>query len=165
MLWFSNIRGLLTDLAYRLCVRMLRLSAVSDSATPCTLACQAPLSMGFPSEEHWSGLPCAFPVYLPYPRVEPTFPESPALSGDSLPWILYHWAIIDFMPLAKKYILVREKAMTTHSRVLAWWIPGTGEPGGLPSMGSHRVEHNWSDLAAAAAAAEHILAICSKWCC
>ena len=41
--------------------------------------------------------------------------------------------------------------MATHSRVLAWRIPGTGEPGGLPSMGSHRVGHGCSDLAAAAA--------------
>ena len=46
-----------------------------------------------------------------------------------------------------------EEEMATHSSVLAWRIPGTGEPGGLPSMGSHRVRHNWSDLAAAAAAA------------
>jgi len=43
--------------------------------------------------------------------------------------------------------------MATHSSVLAWRIPGTGELGGLPSMGSHRVGHDWSDLAAAAAAA------------
>ena len=43
--------------------------------------------------------------------------------------------------------------MATHSSVLAWRIPGMGEPGGLPSMGSHRVRHDWSDLAAAAAAA------------
>ena len=42
--------------------------------------------------------------------------------------------------------------MATHSSVLAWRIPGTEEPGGLPSMGSHRVGHNWSNLAAAAAA-------------
>ena len=35
-----------------------------------------------------------------------------------------------------------EKAMATHSSVLAWRIPGTGEPGGLPSMGLHRVRHN-----------------------
>ena len=41
--------------------------------------------------------------------------------------------------------------MATHSCVLAWRIPGTGESGGLPSMGSHRVGHDWSDLAAAAA--------------
>ena len=46
-----------------------------------------------------------------------------------------------------------EKEMATHSSVLAWRIPGTGEPGGLPSMGSHRVGHDWGDLAAAAAAA------------
>ena len=39
--------------------------------------------------------------------------------------------------------------MATHSSVLAWRIPGTGEPGGLPSMGSHRVGHDWSGLAAA----------------
>ena len=44
-----------------------------------------------------------------------------------------------------------EKEMATHSTLLAWRIPGTGEPGGLPSMGSHRVGHDWSDLAAAAA--------------
>ena len=35
-----------------------------------------------------------------------------------------------------------EKEMATHSSVLAWRIPGTGEPGGLPSMGSHRVGHD-----------------------
>ena len=39
--------------------------------------------------------------------------------------------------------------MATHSSVLAWRTPGTREPGGLPSMGSHRVRHDWSDLAAA----------------
>ena len=44
-----------------------------------------------------------------------------------------------------------EKEMATHSSVLAWRIPGMGEPGGLPSMGSHRDRHDWSDLAAAAA--------------
>ena len=46
--------------------------------------------------------------------------------------------------------------MATHSSVLAWRIPGTGEPGGLPSVGSHRVGHDWSDLAVAAAAAAWI---------
>ena len=44
-----------------------------------------------------------------------------------------------------------EKEMATHSSTLAWRIPGAEESGGLPSMGSHRVGHNWSDLAAAAA--------------
>ena len=42
--------------------------------------------------------------------------------------------------------------MAPHSSVLALRIPGTGEPGGLPSMGSHRVGHDWHDSAAAAAA-------------
>ena len=44
--------------------------------------------------------------------------------------------------------------MVTHSSVVAWRIPGTEEPSGLPSMGSHKVGHDWNNLAAAAAAAE-----------
>ena len=52
-----------------------------------------------------------------------------------------------------------EKEMATHSSVLAWRIPGMGEPGGLPSLGSRRVGHDWSDLAAAAAA----VTICSDF--
>ena len=52
-----------------------------------------------------------------------------------------------------------EREMATHSSVLAWRIPGTGEPGGLPSLGSHRVRHDWSDLAAAAAAPAHEIVI------
>ena len=47
--------------------------------------------------------------------------------------------------------------MATLSSVLAWRIPGMGEPGGLPSVGSHRVRHGCSDLAAAAAAATSVL--------
>ena len=45
--------------------------------------------------------------------------------------------------------------MASDSSVLAWRIPGTGEPGGLPSMGSHRVGHNWCNLAAAAGKMEN----------
>ena len=44
-----------------------------------------------------------------------------------------------------------EKEMAAHSSVLVWRIPGMEEPGGLPSMGSHRVGHDWSDLAVAVA--------------
>ena len=56
-----------------------------------------------------------------------------------------------------------EKEMVTHSSVLAWRIPGTAEPGGLLSMGSHRIRHDLRDLAAAAAAAAlHLL---SRLCC
>ena len=50
-----------------------------------------------------------------------------------------------------------EKETATHSSVLAWRIPGAGEPGGLPSMGSHRVRHDWSDLAAAASSSVQFL--------
>ena len=42
--------------------------------------------------------------------------------------------------------------LVEHSSILAWRIPGTGEPRGLPSMGSHRVGQDWSDLAVVAAA-------------
>ena len=54
-----------------------------------------------------------------------------------------------------------EKEMATHSSVFAWRIPWTGEPGGLPSMGSHRVGHDWCDLAAAAAISVSQEQICS----
>ena len=55
-----------------------------------------------------------------------------------------------------------EKETATHSSVLAWRTPGTAEPCGLPSVGSHRVGHDWSDLAAAAAAAS-FKCICYHW--
>ena len=53
--------------------------------------------------------------------------------------------------------------MATHSSVLAWRIPGTGEPGGPPSLGSHRVGHDWSDLAAAAAARDTFVMMIHFW--
>ena len=75
---------------------------------------------------------------------------------DGGPWwaavhgVAKNWTrLSDFTFTFHFYVL--EKEMATHSGVLAWRIPGTGEPGGLPSMGSHRVGHDWSDLAAAAA--------------
>ena len=54
--------------------------------------------------------------------------------------------------LKKYFIKFLEKEMATHSSILAWRIPGTGEPGGLPSIVLHRVGHDGSDLTAAAAA-------------
>ena len=57
-----------------------------------------------------------------------------------------------------------EKEMATHSSVLAWRIPGMGEPGGLLSVGSHRVGHDWSDLAAATAAVPFSPAV-YEWSC
>ena len=46
------------------------------------------------------------------------------------------------LPIKVHLVKAMEKEMATHSSVLAWRIPGTGEPGGLPSMGSHRVRHD-----------------------
>ena len=56
-----------------------------------------------------------------------------------------------------------EKEMAAHSRVLAWRVPGTGEPGGLPSMGSHRIGHDWSGLATAAYITLYITALNLLW--
>ena len=69
--------------------------------------------------------------------------------SDTTEWLHFHFHAL-------------EKEMTTHSSVLAWRIPGTGEPDGLPSVGSHRVGHDWSDLAAAAAACLKSDAVCLR---
>ena len=61
------------------CAKLL--SRVQLFATPWTIACQAPLSMGFFRQECWSGLPCPPPGDLPNPGIEP---RSPALQADSL---------------------------------------------------------------------------------
>ena len=55
-----------------------------------------------------------------------------------------------YLEIGAGRICCMEKDIATHSTVLAWRIPGMGEPGGLPSMGSHRVRHDLSDLAAVA---------------
>ena len=54
---------------------------VSDSVTPWTVVHQAPLSMGFPRQEYWSGFPCPPSGDLPNPGIEPASPEFPALAG------------------------------------------------------------------------------------
>ena len=56
-------------------------SVLSDSATPWTVTSQAPLSMGFPRKEYWSGLPFPSPGDLPNPGIKTASPESPALAG------------------------------------------------------------------------------------
>ena len=92
--------------------------------------------------------------------------------GASL-WVLRHfislinrlrgawWAAVHGVPKSRTWLSdftftflfhALEKEMATHSSVLAWRIPGTGKPGGLPSMGSHRIGDDWSDLAAVAVA-------------
>ena len=60
-------------------------SVVSDSATPWTVARQAPLSMGFSRQEYWSGFPCSSPGGPPDPEITPMSLKPPALQADSLP--------------------------------------------------------------------------------
>ena len=66
-------------------------------------------------------------------------------------WAAVHRVAQSQTQLKRLSMHALEKEMATHSSVLAWRIPGMAEPGGLPSMGSHGVGYNWSDLAAAAA--------------
>ena len=64
------------------------------------------------------------------------------------PWVAKSQTWLSDFPFTFHFHAL-EKVMATHSSVLAWRIPGTGEPVRLPSMGSHRVGHDWSDLAVA----------------
>ena len=71
--------------------------------------------------------------------------------GTAVHWVAKSWTRpSDFTFTFHFHAL--EKEMATHPSILAWRIPGTEEPSGLPSMGLHRVRHDWSDLAAASAA-------------
>ena len=85
---------------------------------------------------------------VPYPEPSSLLPPHTILLGRPsapAPSIQYHDFTFTF------HFHALEKEMANHSSVLAWRIPGTGKPGGLPSMGSHIVGHDWSDLAATAA--------------
>ena len=135
------------------------------------VACQAPLSMGFPRQEYWSGLPFSPPGDLCNLGIKPT---SPALAGGFFtteppgkPNLFPRMIVINLSSVVKGASLVAqlvknppamretrdpslgwedplEKEMATHSIILAWRVPWTGEPGGLQSMGLQRVIHNWA---------------------
>ena len=110
-------------------------SHVQLFATPWTVACQAPPSMGFPRQEYWSGLPFPSPGGLPNPRIKPV---SSTLAGR----FFTIWTSRGAQLGKSKDPL--EKEMATHSSILAWKIPWMEEPGRLQSMGSQRVGHNWA---------------------
>ena len=84
--------------------------------------------------------------------------ESNLLNTLLTPWGgFFFFFLFPWFPLSNLLVLncsqhfhALEKEMATHSSVLAWRIPGTAEPGGLPSMGLHRVRHDWNYLVAAA---------------
>ena len=101
---------------------------------------------------------CQSTAYI-FLNLLPTLPFSPTpvlLPGESHGWR----SLVGYSPggheesntTERLHFHTLEKEMATHSSVLAWKIPGMEEPGGLPSMGLHRVGHDWSNLAAAAAA-------------
>ena len=102
-------------------------------ATPRTVAYQAPPSMGLARQERWSGCHCPLQIFptqglnlgLPHCR-QTLYCLSQYLINKLCCWLTFHL----------------EKKMATHSSILAWRIPGTEEPAGLPSTGSHRVGHD-----------------------
>ena len=106
-------------------VVVLWLSHVQLFATPWTVACQAPLYMGFSRQEYWSKLPFPSPGDHPNRGSEP---RSPTLQADSLP----------SEPPGKPCNVQHDK--------YNYHIPGMVEPGGLSSMRSQRVRHDWSNL-------------------
>ena len=100
------------------------------SPTPWTAAHQAPPSMGFSRQEYWSGVPLpslhSYVIHFKHGKI-----------------YLFAFLFHPFPTFTSTFHFhALEKEMAVHSSVLAWRIPGMGEPGGLPSMGSHRVGHN-----------------------
>ena len=93
------------------------LSHVQLFAAPWTVAHQAPLSMGFPRQEHWSGLPCPSPGHLPDPEMKP---PSPARQADSSP-LSHQESPICVCVCAD----VLQRGQAAHSSVLAWRVPWT----------------------------------------
>ena len=131
------------------------LSCVQLFATPWAVTCQAPLSMELSRHEYWSGLPFPSPKYsLMYvyyisgegngTPLQYSCLENP-MDGRAW-WAAVHGVVKSWTRLSNFtftfHFHALEKEMATHSSVLAWRIPGTGELGGLPSMGSHRVRHD-----------------------
>ena len=90
------------------CLRAQSCPTLCDPMAPMGVACQAPLSMGFSRQEHWSGLLCPPPGNLLDPRIEPKSPVSPAFCR----WIPYCWVTGEAHPL--------QWEMATHSSSLAW---------------------------------------------
>ena len=110
---------------------------MSHSVTPWTVARQAPLSMGFSTQEYWSGREGnGTPL-------QDSCLETPMDGGA---WKAAVHGVAESRTRLSDFTFTffhaLEKEMATHSSVLAWRIPGTGEPGGLPSMGLHRVGHD-----------------------
>ena len=97
---------------------------------------------------HWHGNGC---TCVPHPETLSHIPPYAIPQGGPSALALsalFHASNLDWWSISQTVIYMLEKEMATHSSVLAWRIPGMGEPCGLPSMGSHKVGHDWSDVAA-----------------
>ena len=120
------------------------LSHVQLFATPWTVAYQASLSMGFSRQEYWNGLPFPSPrmLKLPHNCSNFTWQHTPVLlpgksHGQRSLVVCSPWNCEEPDATKQLHFHALEKELATHSSVLAWRNPGTEEPGGLPSMGSH----------------------------
>ena len=129
-----------------------RFSHIWLFGTPWTVACKAPLSMGFSRQEYWSGLSCPPSGDLPNKGIKPRSFMSPALAFTTsatwealllvspVIWMLTKVFAIDWLipwlcEIKAGMSWPSEKAMALHSSTFAWKIPWTEEPGGLQSMG------------------------------
>ena len=153
------------------CVCVCVCSIVPDSATPWTVALQAPLSVGFSRQVYWSGLPFPTSGHLPDPGIEPSSLVSPVMAGgffttepprsDSILGLAGHRVSVGLPqvaqwvknPSAKRETRVRslgqedplEEGVATHSSIFAWRIPSIEEPDGLQSIEWQKVRHDGSN--------------------
>ena len=149
-------------------------SHVQLFVTPWTIAHQAPRSMGFSRKEYWSGLPRPPPRDLPNPVALPSFNLNQPQPLSELKFCLLnlcthltlsssltlsYWcfpggSVLKNPPastgdagdtgLIPGFERSLEEEMATHSSILSWKISWAEEPGGLQSMGSQRVGHDWA---------------------
>ena len=141
-------------------VHVQSLSHVWLSATPWTVARQAPLSMGFTRQEHWSGLPCPPPGHLPDPGIKSASPRYLCIymcigSNALATWCkeLTHWKRPWCWERLKAGGEGDDRGWYAWTASLTWWTwvwanSGswwwTGRPGVLQSVGSQRVRHYWA---------------------
>ena len=116
-----------------------RSSHVWFFVTLCTVACLAPLSMGFSRQEYWSGLPCLLPGNLPSPWIKPASLMSPALAGGffttSTTWEAHHPSIhssthsqihtLDFAPYTQVHPVLSKETIKTSWTKEPFFLPGT----------------------------------------
>ena len=132
--------------AWKWKVKVKSLSRVWLIATPWTAAYQAPPSMGFSRQEYWSGVPLPSPKPASVLFLFRFCQERRRIFKSSLVAQMVKTlpATREIWVLSLSWEDPLEKEMTIHSSILAWRIPWTEDSGGLQSMGSHWVRHDWA---------------------